>query len=180
VILGLEEGASLADIASSNGSSGEALVTGLLHLYSGQVDAKVTDEALSREHAAELLAAAEARLEQYVFAPHDISDRVADGARRRAERAEARVSAKQAVLELLGMTGEELKAALPGTSLAAVAEAAGLLSDDLTTALVAPVAAALDAAVAADRLTRDEADARLAAATTRAEQRIAEIHPVRD
>ncbi len=180
VILGLDEGATLAGIATANGSSGEALVAGLLHLYSGQIDARVTDEVLSPERAGELLAAAEARLEQYVFAPHEVSDRVADGARRRAARAEARASAKEAVLELLGMTSEELKASLPGTSLAGVAEAAGVTEDDLIAALTAPVAEALDTAVAADRLTREQADARLADATTRAEQRIAEVHPVHD
>ena len=74
------------------------------------------------------------------------------------------------------MTADELKSAIAGKSLAVVAAERGVSDDALVDALIAPVEAQLDDAVASERLTRAEADERLAKARANAEDLIQRVH----
>lgn len=77
-----------------------------------------------------------------------------------ARRSEGTMSVMAAAAEELGMTVEELRAALAtGQSILDVAEAQGLDAESFTAAVVANIEADIDAALAAGELTDDEAAA---------------------
>lgn len=74
----------------------------------------------------------------------------------------------QTVADVLGLTVDEVRSAIQsGTTLAELAEQHDSTAAELIDALVAEAQAHLDEEVAAGTLTQDEADARLAEATTR-------------
>jgi hypothetical protein len=81
-----------------------------------------------------------------------------------------------AIAGWLGIAPEQLWRELAGKSLAQVAAAHGKERTELIAFLNEQVKARLDAAVSAGRLTRAEADARLAAHAARVEQMVGHIH----
>jgi len=64
----------------------------------------------------------------------------------------------RAAADFLGLSGAELRAQLPGTSLVALAEKQGKSVDDLKAAMLAPAKARLAQAVASGRITQARAD----------------------
>jgi hypothetical protein len=73
-----------------------------------------------------------------------------------------------AVAEVLGLTADELRDALrDGSTLAELADEAGVNLDALVDAMLAPLRERLDAAVADGRITQERADAKLEWATER-------------
>lgn len=96
-------------------------------------------------------------------ADSDDSGADADAARRRGHRSEA-------IAEALGMTTDELRAAKnAGQTIAEIADARGVPTDDVIDALVDATAAHLADKVEAGELTQAEADEKLAGAADRAE-----------
>jgi uncharacterized protein YidB (DUF937 family) len=72
------------------------------------------------------------------------------------------------VAEVLGLTADELRDALrDGSTLAELADEAGVNLDALVDAMLAPLRERLDAAVADGRITQERADAKLKRATER-------------
>ena len=68
----------------------------------------------------------------------------------------------KAAADFLGLSGPELRTQLPGTSLAALAQAQGKSVDDLKAAMLAPAKARLAQAVASGHITQARADQALA------------------
>lgn len=84
------------------------------------------------------------------------------------------------VAELLGLTGEELREQLvPGTTLAEVAEANGVSTDELVDALVTFGEERLAQAVENGRLTQEEADAKAADLESEITERVTSELPER-
>ena len=80
----------------------------------------------------------------------------------------------ESAAEALGMTTEELRTqVLDGKTLAQIAESKGVSTEDLAAAMLERSEAAINKAVEAGKLTREEADKRLAALTERVNKVIA-------
>lgn len=90
-----------------------------------------------------------------------------------AEQHATREAAKAELADLLGMSVEELRAALrDGSSLADLADSAGVDRQVLIDRFVAEAEAKIDEAVAADKLTESEADEKRASIVARVEAKI--------
>ena len=84
----------------------------------------------------------------------------------------------EAIATSLGMTEAEVRDAISnGQTLAQLAEAKGSTAQMLIDVILADVKTHLDEAVAAGELTQDEADAKLAAATTHVTEFVNNTHP---
>lgn len=159
----LGDGSTIAGIATANGSSGTAIVDALIADMSDRLDGAVADERLTAEEAAEKLAAAEERLNELVETPDPIGAQLEERQERIEERLVQRAEQHQALLDVLGMTDDELRAALSdGQTLGDVADAQGVPVDAVVDVLAAPMAERLDEAVASGDLTQAEADEKLA------------------
>lgn len=84
-----------------------------------------------------------------------------------------------AAAEFLGLDRAELKAALPGTSLSALAEKQGKSVDGLKAAMLAPVEAKLAKAVEAKRISQERADRLLDRLENRVDRIVAKTFPAR-
>lgn len=85
----------------------------------------------------------------------------------------------RAAAAYLELDRPQLRAALPGTSLAALAASRGKSVDGLLAAMVAPGKEKLERAVANGRLTRERADQALAKLEQRAERLAQKVFPAR-
>lgn len=84
----------------------------------------------------------------------------------------------RAAATYLGVTPKQLRQQLPGTSLAAIADAtAGKSAAGLKQAILDALAARLDKAVTANRITADQKQARLTAASARVDKVLARVWP---
>ncbi len=147
----LRDGATLADVAAGHDVSVDELVAALLQPMADHLEQAVAAGRMTEGERAEALAKAEARLRTAVTTPHP----------RRARR--RRRAAPRHAADVLGMTPEELRGRLQGgATLEELVREAGMDDDAFADALRAPVAERLDAAVAAGRLTAEEAATRLA------------------
>ena len=157
----LREGATLAEIAAANGSSTDAIVAAAVANLSERLDEAVADERLTREEADEKIAEAEERLTERAESDEPFLPR---GPRHHGHHGRHGPGISPEVLEdTLGLTPEELRDALrDGQTLAEIAAAQGVSTDDLVAAMTAHAAERLDDAVADGKLTREEADERLA------------------
>lgn len=138
----------LAKIAANRGVSPEHLKADLQARLLARIDAAEQSGRISSEQAA--------RLRQ----------RVSEGSLCRAgKRARGHIAVRgmmRAAADFLGLDREQLKAQLPGTSLAGLAQKQGKSLDALKTAMVAPAKARLARAVANGRISQAQADAALA------------------
>ncbi len=157
------EGATLASVAEANGSSGNAIVAAAVEQLTERLDEAVAEERITQEEADEKLAEAQTRLEELVE-----TENPPLGGRGHGPRGFLRAGLGEAA-DVLGLTAEELRsAAQDGTTLAELAEQQGVPVDGVVAALVSPVEERLTEAVADERVTREEADEKLAEATERA------------
>ena len=155
----LRGGSTLAEIAAANGSTTDAIVAAAVANLSERLDEAVADERLTREEADEKLADAEERLTERAESdePFEFRGR-GHGFGKRGFRLGPDV-----LTETLGMTPQELREALgAGQTLAEIAEAQGVSTDDLVAALTSRITEKLDEAVADGKLTQEEADEKLA------------------
>ncbi len=159
-----EDGATLASVAEANGSSGDAIVAAAVDRLAERLDEAVADERITQDQADEKLAEATERLEELVETENPpLRGRFGHRGPR------SFGPALEGVADVLGLTTDELReAAQAGTTLAELAEQQGVATDDVVAAMVAPVEERLQAAVDEERITQDEADEKLAAATERA------------
>jgi len=157
--------ARVAKIAEMRGVSVAQLEAELRERQTARIDAALQAGRISSERAATL------------------KERIAEGelckgAHRRAKHGARRLLA--AAAEFLGMDKAELRAALPGTSLAALAEKQGKSVGDLKAAMLDPVEAKLGKAVEAKRITQARADQLLARIEQRVDRLVTRTFPTKD
>lgn len=135
--------AMLAKIAEKRGVSAEALTADLQKKLLERIDAALAAGKISPERAAAL------------------KQRVSEGNLCRAGKVRKHMAARgmmRAAAEFLGLDREELRAQLPGNSLAALAQKQGKSVDALTAAMVAPAKERLAKAVANGKISQQRAD----------------------
>jgi hypothetical protein len=133
----------LAKIAEKRGVTVEQLQAGIRAKLTARVDAALAAGRISPERAARL------------------KERIAQGELCKKPVVQATLAKHgmlRAAAEFLGLTPAELRAQLPGTSLAALAQGQGKSVDALMAAMVAPANAKLARAVAAGRVTQARAE----------------------
>jgi hypothetical protein len=143
----LREDRSLAQVAVARGKSREGLVQALL----AAVEQRLNARGVAAERKQELLSRAKQRIERLV-------DRVGIGGKA----ARAKGGLMRAAAAYIGVTKAELRAELPGKSLAQVAIAHGKSAEGLKQALLEGVKARLDRAVTDGKLAPDRRDQILA------------------
>jgi lambda repressor-like predicted transcriptional regulator len=172
----LEAGATLAEVAEANGSSGAALVDALVANLDERLADAVADEKLTQERADEILANTEEKITELVNSTQEEIQAAREErmAERQAEREAGRAERRQTLSDVIGIPFEDIQAALQAgeTTLADIAADVGVDLDTLVSGLVAPVAEDLQAKVADGTLTQDEADERLAKITERITERV--------
>lgn len=154
----------LAKIAEKRGVSVEQLEAGLKARLLARIEAAERAGRISPERAAAL------------------EKRVSEGNLCRAGKVrEHRVARGMigAAAAFLGLSREELRAQLPGNSLAGLAQKQGKSVDALVAAMVAPAKARLAKAVANGKITQQRADAALERLEALAEKLAAKVFPTR-
>jgi hypothetical protein len=157
--------ARVAKIAEMRGVSVAQLEAEIKERLTARIDTALQAGRISSERAAKL------------------KERIAEGelcrgAHRRAEHGTRRLLG--AAAEFLEMDRAELRAALPGTSLAALAERQGKSVGDLKAAMLDPFEAKLAKAVEAKRITEARADQLLDRIEQRVDRLVARIFPAKD
>lgn len=158
--------ARLAKAAERRGISAEQLEARIEARRLARVDAALRAGRISPERAAEL----RARISARELCPRAPLVRIALAHRRPLLRAAA---------GYLDLRPGELRAQLPGTSLAALAQARGKSVDGLETAMLAPAQARLARAVATGRLAQSRADRMLSRLEQRIDRLVQRIFPAR-
>jgi hypothetical protein len=176
IVDALEAGDTLADVAAANGSSGEALVAGLVADLSEKLAESVADGRIDQARADEILVNAEERITELVNSTQDEiqAARQAQRDERQAEREARRTERQQNVAAVVGIPFEDIQAALQEgeTTLAEIAAEQGVDLETLVDGLTAPAVANLAEKVADGTLTQEEADERLAEITERITERV--------
>lgn len=156
----LQSGKSVAEIAQAKGVSLDTVIAALTNAYKQQLDAAVAAGRLTQAQADTLLANYKAVL------PGQLQVRAVQGLPKGKEKAGAPKKGNVSltiVAGKLGMTAAELDAQLrEGKSVADVAKEKGVSLETITTALSDQYKQALDAQVAAGRITQAQADRALA------------------
>jgi hypothetical protein len=158
--------ARLAKIAEKRGVSVEQLEAQVRERLTARVDAALQAGRISPERAARL------------------KERIAEGNLcRAAHHRRAKLGARRLLATAAGFLGlerAELRAQLPGTSLAALAEKQGKSVADLKAAMLDPVEAKLAMAVAAQRITQERADLLLERIEQRVDRLVTKVFPTKD
>ena len=164
---------SLADIAEAKGVDITKVTDALVAEFKAHLD----EEVASGEHTQ---AEADAKLAEFKTRVTDMVNNVrpAGGPEGRGHGGPGKGAPKlEAAAKVLGITAEELKAELATKSLADIAKAKGVDIAKVTDALVAEFKAHLDEEVASGEHTQAEADAILAAFTTRVADMVNNVRP---
>ena len=157
----LQAGKSIADVAAEQGVALEDIENALIAQLSDKLAEKVANGDLTQEEADARLEEAKTRISEHLTQPFD-SDDFRGRKGKRGHRAMGQVA------ELLGLSGEELRAELQaGKSVADVAAEQGVALEDIENALITQLSDKLAEKVANGDLTQEEADARLEEAKTR-------------
>ena len=155
----LEAGKSIADVAKARNVSVDVVIDALVADMKAHLDEEVASGEHTQEEAAAKLAEFETRVTEMVNTA-GLPAPKGHGGRHGASLDTAATA--------IGITAEELRTELEaGKSIADVAAAKGVSVDKVVDALVAEVKAHLDEEVASGEHTQEEADAKLAEATTR-------------
>ena len=175
----LEAGATLAEVAEANGSSGAALVDTLVANLDEKLGDAVADERIDQDKADEILADATEKITTLVNSTQDEiqAAREAERAERQADREARQAERQQTLVDVIGIPFEDIQAALEAgdTTLAEIAGEQGVTLEALVEGLVAPAAADLADKVADGTLTQDEADERLANITEKVTERVQNV-----
>jgi lambda repressor-like predicted transcriptional regulator len=156
--------AMLAKIAEKRGVSVEALKTDLQKNLLERIDAALAAGKISPERAAAL------------------KQRVSEGNLCRAGKVQKHRAVRgmmRAAAEFLGLDREELRAQLPGNSLAGLAQKQGKSVDALTAAMVAPAKERLAKAVANGKISQQRADEALEKLEALAGKLAAKVFPAK-
>ncbi len=175
----LREGKSVTDVAAEKGVALETVVEALLDARREALAEAVAAGRLTQEEADEMLAEMEERITerlQQSGLPMGPAGRMGQAARF-GWQARGQV---ELVAEALGMDTEDLVAELgEGKSVADVAAERGVALETVVEALLDARREALAEAVAAGRLTQEEADQRLAEMEERITEHLQQVNPVR-
>ncbi|MDH4279498.1 MAG: hypothetical protein OEZ14_02495 [Acidimicrobiia bacterium] len=171
------EGKSLADVAADQGVAVDELEAALIDAATERIDQALADDRIDADRAAELKDELADRIgEMMTRTRGDRMGREGGGEGPGGDHGEGRGPrgfGGGEVAELLGLTTDELRAALAeGQTLAEVAEAQGVSGDDLVAFLLDQLEERLDQAVENGRLDADEADEKLAEAAEHIEEHI--------
>ena len=176
VVDALEAGSTLAQVAEANGSSGEALVDAMVANLEERLTDALADEKIDQAKADEILANAEEKITELVNSTQDEiqAAREERRAEHQAEKEARRAERQETISGVIGIPFPDIQAALEEgeTTLADIAGENGVDLDTLVSALVDPVVENLNAKVADNTLTREEADERLAEITERIAERV--------
>ncbi len=155
----LQEGSTLAEIASQQGVEVDAVVDALVAEAESHMAEAVAEERITQAEADEKLADVEERITEWV-------NSVFEGREGRTGNHGLRgFGGFSDLTELLGIERAELFEALQdGSTLAEVGEANGVTVDELRSTLLAGIEERVAEAVTEGRITQEEADERLAAA----------------
>jgi len=161
---------SIADLAAEQGVAVESIESAILAQMSEHLAQKVEDGDMTQEQADERLANASSRISERLSQPFDGQHQG------RAGRRGGQLGGRQGmavIIEQLGITGEELRAELQaGKSIADVAAEQGVSLDTLENALMDQLSEKLAERVANGDMTQEEADEKLAEASTRIQERL--------
>lgn len=150
----LRSGETVADIAAAEDVPLDDVITALVDAAIERLDAAVEAERLTQDEADDRLVEIEEHITAFVNGEAELRGPRGHGG--------PRGFGTGAVLELLGLDADELRGRLQdGATLAEIAAEEGVSVDELADAMTAPLVERLDAAVADDRLTADEAADRL-------------------
>ncbi|MBA2424189.1 MAG: hypothetical protein H0V58_02380 [Actinobacteria bacterium] len=157
--------ARLAKIAEKHGTTVAQVETRLKERLTARIDAALRSGGITAERAAML------------------KERIAEGSLCRGAQAlkakHRRYRLLAAAAEFLGLDRAELRAALPGTSLSALAERREKSVAGLKAAMIAPVQAKLAKAVGGRRISQERADTLLDRLGDRVERIVARVFPAR-
>jgi len=156
--------ARLAKIAEKRGISVEQLKADVAARLNARVDAALAGGKISAERAARL------------------KERISQGALCKGGVVKVKLARKGALrsaAEYLGLSGQELRAQLPGTSLAALAQKQGKSVEGLKAAMIAPAKARLAKAVESGRITQARADQALERLAKLVDRLVAKTFPAK-
>ncbi len=157
---------SIADLATEQGVAIESIESAILAQMSEHLAQKVADGDITQEQADEKLANASERISERLSQPFEGKPEGRHG-RRGGQQGMA------VIIEQLGISGEELRAELQaGKSIADVAAEQGVSLDAIEDALMSQLSEKLAERVANGDMTQEEADEKLAEASTRIEERL--------
>ena len=156
--------ARLAKIAERRGISVEQLEANVAARLTARVDAALASGKISAERASKL----KERIAQGVLCKHAL-----------VKVKLARKGTLRAAARYLELTPQQLRAQLPGTSLAALAQKQGKSVEALTTAMLAPAKAKLAKAVEAGRIPQARADQALARLAKLVDRLVTRTFPAR-
>jgi hypothetical protein len=167
----LEAGATVAEIAAANGSSGDQLVDAVTDHIAAHLAVQVTAGKLEEAQAGAIVVRSAETLRRLV----DVENPLGTLVKARRNRA-ARTDAFAAVADALGMAIDDVRLDLEsGMSLAQIAGTRGVGEQVLIDVLLGPVIARIDRAVDRGRLTDEAAAGALGRATHRAKEVIARV-----
>ena len=156
---GFEAGKTLSDLADEQGVDVEDLRSAMLDAVSERLNAAVENERIDADEAAEKLAEAEARIDEFLTTVPDLEER-SEARQDRRENRRARISGfGDVVQETLGLSAEEVRQArADGQNLSELAEAQGVSAEELAAAIVANMEANIDEAVAEGNIDEERAE----------------------
>jgi hypothetical protein len=159
---GFQEGMTVGEVLEANGLDPQAVIADALVLIEERVNQAIVDGIIDEARGAEILANAEEGLNALLDTTPQKPDRPGPGP------GVVRHHFLQIAAETIGITAEELRAAVAGgETVASVAEANGVDPQAVIDAVLAPIFDKLDQAEANGRLTSEEVATKKAAATDR-------------
>jgi lipoate-protein ligase A len=175
----LQAGKSIADVATAKGVSIDKVVEALVAEVKAHLDEEVASGEHTQEEADAKLAEAKTRITEMVNNPGLPAPKGHGGESGRGHGMKGG-KGLDAAATAIGITADELRTELQaGKSIADVATAKGVSVDAVIAAMVADVKAHLDEEVASGEHTQEEADAKLAEATTRITEMVNRTAPTR-
>ncbi|MGI9599315.1 MAG: hypothetical protein ACR2QK_24340 [Acidimicrobiales bacterium] len=155
---GFEDGKTLAEMAEEQGISADALSSALVASITEAVEQAVADGKIDADKAQERLAEVEANIDEFINKDPADFERGQRMGRHGHHRFGKLGAATEEVEELLGLSGEEIRAAMAeGASLADIAEQQGVSVEELSALLVAGIEDRIDEAVESGKLDPDRA-----------------------
>ncbi|HLZ27736.1 MAG TPA: hypothetical protein VKV73_10490 [Chloroflexota bacterium] len=172
-------GKSLAQVATAHGKTANDVATALKNAAHTRIDAAVTAGKLAADQAATRKTQVDARIDQLVNQVMPTRGPAGLGARPGFGGRPGGLANLTAAATAIGIPADQLRTELNGKSLAQVATAHGKTANDVATALKNAAHTRIDGAVAAGRLTADQAATQKTQADARIDQLVNQVLPQR-
>jgi polyhydroxyalkanoate synthesis regulator phasin len=170
------QGKSLAQVAQAHGKTAADVATALKNAAHQRIDAAVTAGKLTADQATQRKTQIDQRIDQQV---NQVMPQGGPGGPGGFRGRGGFGLELNAAATAVGITPEQLRAELPGKSLAQVAQAHGKTAAEVATALKNAAHQRIDAAVTAGQLTADQATQRKTQVDQRVDQQINQVLPQR-